>query len=75
MTNELVSGHPAIEITQYFEDGDSVVAEGAVRQQLATGAWMDVRFLDVFRFRGEQVAEKRSYCVTSDAFAVSAADE
>ena len=74
MTNEFVSGHPQIRVTRWFEAGDSVVAEGTVRQQLASGEWMDVRFLDVFEFRGELVCEKRSYCVTSGQFAVAAAD-
>jgi hypothetical protein len=49
------------------------VVEGTVRQQLASGESMDVRFLDVFDFRGEFVSEKRSYCVTSGQFAVAAA--
>lgn len=74
MANESVTGHPDIRVTRFFEAGDSVVAEGTVRQQLASGEWMDVRFLDVFDFRADLVCEKRSYCVTSGQFAVAVAD-
>jgi len=74
MTNEFVAGHPDIRVTRFFETGDSVVVEGTVRQQLASGEWMEVRFLDVFVFRADRVSEKRSYCVTSGQFAVAAAE-
>ena len=63
MTNEHVSGHPDICVTRYFEDGDSVVAEGTVRQSLASGDEIGVGFLDVFEFRGDLVCEKRSYAI------------
>ena len=63
MTNEHVSGHPDICVTRYFEDGDSVVAEGTVRQSLASGEEIRVGFLDVFEFRGDLVCEKRSYAI------------
>ena len=63
MTNDHVSGHPDICVTRYFEDGDSVVAEGTVRQSLASGDEIGVGFLDVFEFRGDLVCEKRSYAI------------
>jgi len=63
MTNEHVSGHPDICVTGYIEEGDSVVAEGTVRQALASGEEIGVRFLDVFAFQGDRVCEKRSYAI------------
>ncbi len=63
MTNEHVSGHPDICVTRYFEDGDAVVAEGTVRQSLASGDKIAVGFLDVFEFRSDLVCEKRSYAI------------
>lgn len=63
MTNEHVSGHPDICVTRYFEVGDGVIAEGTVRQALASGDEVDVRFLDVFEFQDDRVCEKRSYAI------------
>ena len=72
MTNEHVSGHPDICVTRYFEDADSVVAEGTVRQSLASGDEIGVGFLDVFEFRGGLVCEKRSYAIPERALDIRA---
>ena len=61
MHNPQGVGHPDITVTRYFEDRDSVVAEGTVTQSLVDGTAIELRFLDVFEFAGEHVREKRSY--------------
>jgi ketosteroid isomerase-like protein len=63
MSNEHAAGHPTIVVTRYFEDGDSVVAEGVAEQDFTAGGRGRFPFLDVFRFRGDLVCEKRSYAV------------
>lgn len=61
MPNPSAVGHPDIRVERFFEDGDTVVAEGSVQQGLVDGGAVDIAFLDAFEFRGSLVCEKRSY--------------
>ena len=46
-----------------MEEGDVVVAEGAVQTDLAAGGRVDALFCDVFHFRGDRICRLVTYLV------------
>jgi uncharacterized protein len=61
--NPATSGVPRIQIVRLVEEGDVVVAEGAVQADLATGGRVDALFCDVFHFRGDLICRLVTYQV------------
>jgi ketosteroid isomerase-like protein len=61
--NPAFAGHPTIELVRLVEEGDVVVAEGAVQADMASGQRLDAVFCDVFVFRGDRVCELTTYQV------------
>ena len=61
--NEAAPGLPEIELTRLVEEGDVVVAEGAVRAALAAGGRLDALFCDVFHFHEDKVCRLVTYQV------------
>lgn len=61
--NDATPGLPDIELTRLVEEGDIVVAEGAVQADLAAGGRIDVLFCDVFHFRGGRICRLVTYQV------------
>ena len=56
-------GLPEIRVSRLVEEGDVVVAEGAVRAALRDGGEIDALFCDVFEFRGEEICRLVTYQV------------
>lgn len=54
-------GRPVITVSRLLEDGDVVVAEGAVRAPKADGAFLDLVFCDVFDMRDGKIRRLISY--------------
>ena len=52
---------PAITITRMVEEGDVVVAEGAVRTRRKDGTTLNLAFCDVFEMRGGKIRRLVSY--------------
>jgi len=61
--NEETPGLPDIQLTRLVEEGDVVVAEGAVQSALTTGGRVDALFCDVFHFRGDKISRLVTYLV------------
>jgi uncharacterized protein len=61
--NDATPGLPEIDLTRLVEEGDVVVAEGAVRAALRAGGRIDARFCDVFHFRGDRICRLVTYQV------------
>ena len=61
--NPATPGVPRIQIVRLVEEGDVVVAEGAVQADLATGGRVDALFCDVFHFRGDRICRLVTYQV------------
>ena len=61
--NEASPGRPDIQITRLVEEGDVVVAEGAVQAALRDGGMIDALFCDVFHFRGDLICRLVTYQV------------
>lgn len=59
--NPNADGHPDITITRMVEEGDVVVAEGAVKAKLKDGTVLDARFCDVFHFSDEKICKLSTY--------------
>ena len=67
--NEATPGLPDIQLIRLVEEGDVVVAEGAVQNELRGGGRVDALFCDVFHFRDDKICRLVSYQVerrTSD---------
>lgn len=60
-------GLPEIQIARLVEEGDVVVAEGAVQTDLRSGGRIDALFCDVFHFRGERICRLVTYQVDRTA--------
>jgi ketosteroid isomerase-like protein len=56
-------GRPDIQLTRLVEEGDVVVAEGAVQAALASGGRLDALFCDVFHFRDGRICRLMTYQV------------
>jgi ketosteroid isomerase-like protein len=61
--NEAAPGKPDIQLTRLVEEGDVVVAEGAVQAALRAGGRIDALFCDVFQFRGDKICRLVTYQV------------
>jgi uncharacterized protein YceH (UPF0502 family) len=61
--NEATPGLPEIQVTRLIEEGDVVVAEGAVQAALRDGGRLDALFCDVFHFRGDKICRLVTYQV------------
>jgi ketosteroid isomerase-like protein len=59
--NPAFKGKPAITITRMVEEGDVVVAEGAVQARRSDGGMLDAVFCDVFEMRGGKIRRLISY--------------
>lgn len=59
--NPAFVGRPAITIIRMVEEGDVVVAEGAVRANRADGGVLDAVFCDVFLMRQAKIKQLTSY--------------
>lgn len=56
-------GRPTITITRMIEEGDVVVAEGAVRAQRVDGSYLEADFCDVFVMKEGRIQRVTSYLV------------
>ena len=61
--NDASPGRPDIQLTRLIEEGDVVVAEGAVQAALKNGGRIDALFCDVFHFRGDRICRLVTYQV------------
>lgn len=61
--NDASPGLPDIQITRLVEEGDIVVAEGAVQVALKAGGRIDALFCDVFHFRDDKICRLVTYQV------------
>jgi ketosteroid isomerase-like protein len=59
--NDATPGLPDIQLTRLVEEGDVVVAEGAVKAALREGGQIDALFCDVFHFRGDKICRLVTY--------------
>jgi ketosteroid isomerase-like protein len=59
--NAAFTGLPVITITRLVEEGNIVVAEGAVTCQLKTGPILNLEFCDVFHFENGLISQLTSY--------------
>ncbi len=65
--NDASPGPPDIQLTRLIEEGDVVVAEGAVQAALKTGGRIDALFCDVFHFRDDKICRLATYQVDRHA--------
>jgi ketosteroid isomerase-like protein len=61
--NDASSGLPDIQLIRLIEEGDIVVAEGAVQVALNAGGSVDALFCDVFHFRDDKICRLVTYQV------------
>lgn len=61
--NDAAPGLPDIQLTRMVEEGDVVVAEGAVQAALRDGGRLDALFCDVFHFRDDKICRLVTYQV------------
>lgn len=61
--NDASSGLPDIQLTLLVEEGDIVIAEGAVQTALKSGGRIDALFCDVFHFRDDKICRLVTYQV------------
>jgi ketosteroid isomerase-like protein len=61
--NDASPGPPDIQLTRLIEEGDIVVAEGAVQAALNAGGRIDALFCDVFHFRDDKICRLVTYQV------------
>jgi uncharacterized protein len=64
--NDASPGLPDIQLNRLVEEGNVVVAEGAVQAALADGGRIDALFCDVFRFRDDKICGLVTYQVDRD---------
>jgi ketosteroid isomerase-like protein len=62
--NDAFEGSPDITIDRLIEEGDEVVAIGAVRAAMKDGGELNAVFCDVFTFAGERIRRLETYQVT-----------
>jgi uncharacterized protein len=61
--NDATPGLPEIQLSRLVEEGDVVVAEGAVQAAIRDGGRLDALFCDVFHFRGDKICRLVTYQV------------
>lgn len=59
--NDAFVGRPTITLTRMVEEGNIVVAEGAVKSQMKNGNMLDAVFCDVFHFEDDKISKLTSY--------------
>ena len=59
--NDAFEGKPMITITRLVEEGDIVVAEGAVKSKMKNGGMLDALFCDVFQFEHRKIKQLTTY--------------
>src|SRR6185436_19783538 len=59
--NDAFVGRPTITLTRMVEEGNVVVAEGAVSCQMKNGGLLDAVFCDVFVFQNDKIKHLTSY--------------
>lgn len=59
--NPMADGNPEITITRLVEEGNIVMAEGAVKARLKVGDPIDAVFSDVFHFKNGLISRLTSY--------------
>lgn len=59
--NPNADGHPDIKVVRLVEEGNIVVAEGAVKAKMKDGSKLDLVFCDVFHFRNGKISKLTSY--------------
>jgi len=59
--NPNADGHPEISITRMVEEGNIVIAEGAVKAKLKDGNVIDAVFCDVFHFNNGKISKLTTY--------------
>jgi uncharacterized protein len=64
--NDACTGHPTIQLARLVEEGDVVVAEGAVQVALKAGGGIDALFCDVFHFSEDKIRRLVTYQVDRD---------
>jgi ketosteroid isomerase-like protein len=61
--NPNADGHPGIKVTRLIEEGNVVVAEGAVEAKMKDGSKLDAVFCDVFYFTNGKISKLTSYLI------------
>ncbi|MGH2978483.1 MAG: nuclear transport factor 2 family protein [Solirubrobacterales bacterium] len=61
--NDAFEGSPTITIDRLIEEGDAVVAIGAVRSPMKNGTTLEAVFCDVFTFVGDKIHRLETYQV------------
>ena len=59
--NECFVGPPVITVTRLTEEGNIVVAEGAVKSAMTDGGMLDAMFCDVFEMRDAKIRKLTSF--------------
>ncbi len=59
--NPNADGHPDIKVVRLVEEGNIVVAEGAVKAKMKDGSKLDLVFCDVFHFTNGKISKLTSY--------------
>lgn len=62
--NENFVGRPVITISRMVEEGEVVIAEGAVKCQMKTGGMLDALFCDVFEMEKGKIKKLTTYLMT-----------
>ena len=62
--NENFQGRPSIQIRRLVEEGDIVIAEGAVQCKMTNGNLLDAVFCDVFEMRNGKIKRLTSYLMS-----------
>ncbi|RYY68108.1 MAG: nuclear transport factor 2 family protein [Chitinophagaceae bacterium] len=65
--NENFVGSPTIQVHRLVEEGNIVIAEGAVQGEMINGNKLDAVFCDVFVFEGEKIKRLTSYLMSKNA--------
>ena len=59
--NDAFVGKPNITVIRLVEEGNIVIAEGAVTTQMKNGGVLDAVFCDVFHFEGNKIKQLTTY--------------
>lgn len=59
--NPNADGHPDITLTRMIEEGNIVIAEGAVKAKMKDGSLIDAVFCDVFHFTNAKISKLTTY--------------
>lgn len=61
--NDATKGSPTLTVDRLFEEGDTVVAVGAVQVAMRNGGVLDAVFCDVFTFKEDKICHLETYQV------------